>query len=213
MQVGDHFIALGALALYRGDLSEASAYYQKALANAQARQSEWTEATVLRHLGLVAYEKGEYQQMRSFLQKSVSIRRENAIFIYYGIYLSELGSAEVNLAQPRQALHHFKEGLQISTVSYDIVASLIGIVRVALQTDQFWIAAQLLGVCQRYMQMQEVYREIGRVGQKEYERGWAETKAQLGEPAFEQALSEGQAMTLDEAVKYALSLSLADPGG
>ena len=69
LQVGDHLIALGALAYLRGDLEEASEHYQKALTHAQARQSKWAEAIVLRHLGRVAYEKDEFQKMRSLIQE------------------------------------------------------------------------------------------------------------------------------------------------
>jgi tetratricopeptide (TPR) repeat protein len=211
LQVGDHLITLGALAYSRGDLSEASAYYQKALTNALARQSKWTEVTVLRHLGMVAYEKGEYPQMRSFLRQSVLIQRENVKLPSYGIALSMLGSAEINLAHPGQALRYFKESLQISTEPYDIVSSLIGIARAALQTNQPRIAAQLLGACLRHIQLEN--KKLGRVVQKEYERGWGETKTQLEEPAFAQAISAGQAMSLEEAVAYALALPVLNRTG
>jgi tetratricopeptide (TPR) repeat protein len=204
LQVGDHLITLGTIAYNQGDLCEASAYYQKDLASAQAKQSKWTEATVLHRLGIVAYEKGDYEQMRALLQESASIHREIGSFLYE-ISLSLLGIAEINLAKHRQAARHLEESLQLSTAPYDVAFSLIGIARIALQNNQPWIAAQLLGACQRHIEVEAM--QFGRVGKKEYERALVELDAQLDAQACEQAMSAGQAMTLEQAVAYALEVA------
>jgi hypothetical protein len=45
----------------------------------------------------------------------------------------------------------------------------------------------------------------------EYDRGVAAARAGLGEPAFEEARSEGLAMMPEEAIKYALVIREAEP--
>ena len=44
------------------------------------------------------------------------------------------------------------------------------------------------------------------ISQKEYDRGWSEAKKQLDEASFEQAWAEGQALTREQAVAYALEV-------
>ncbi len=47
---------------------------------------------------------------------------------------------------------------------------------------------------------------------EDYDRALELLHSQLDPAGLEKAWAEGQAMNLDEAVKYALSISLADPG-
>jgi tetratricopeptide (TPR) repeat protein len=201
LQVGDHLIMLGYIAFNRGDLNEAQAYFTKTLASAQAMHSQWTEANARLNLGRLAYMQGEYQQMQIDILESVALTRETGSPTFR-ISLLTLGVAEINLGHPRQAALHFKECLRISTDHYDVAACFIGMARVALQMDQAGIAARLLGAAQRFVDVEDY--QYGLVERKEYERGWAGAKAQLGETAFEQALAEGGAKTLEQAVAYAL---------
>ena len=201
LQVGDHYINLGTIQHNRGDLSKANAYYQKALISTQAMQSNWNEANVLHCLGNVAYEQNEYQQMQAFLQQSVSLNRETGSPRLRNS-LSDLGVAEINLGQPRQAAQHFKECLQMSTDSNGVAACLLGIARVALQTNQALPGARLLGAFKRLLEV-DIHQFWP---MKEYEYAWAEAKGQLDAPALEQAISEGQAMTLEQAVAFAMEV-------
>jgi tetratricopeptide (TPR) repeat protein len=200
LQVGDHFIMLGSIAYERGDLIEAQGFFQKALASAQAMQSKWTEANALWNLGKLAYDQNEYQLMQAYLQQSVSLQRETGSVFLKGT-LVHLSVAEINLGLPGQAALHLKECMQISAGEGWMVEPLLGIARIGLQTDRVIPAVQILGV----------YKRLGKGGmdqvlQKEFETAWAEAKSLLDELAFDQAISEGQALTLEQAVELAREL-------
>jgi len=45
---------------------------------------------------------------------------------------------------------------------------------------------------------------LNAIYQKEFDHAWSEAQKQLDGPVFSQAFAEGQAMTLEQAVAYAL---------
>ena len=149
----------------------------------------------------------DFNKMHSLLQESLRLKHETgSVFLYNSLLF--LGIAELHKTHPSQAALHFKECLQISTASDDVAASLIGIAGAALQTNQPWIATQMLGAARRLIDM-EIPRlgSVSSVSKKEYDRGLSEAKKQLDEASFEQAWAAGQAMTREQAVAYALEVN------
>jgi hypothetical protein len=71
-------------------------------------------------------------------------------------------------------------------------------------------AARLLGAGEAFCET--LSRGAPVAGPAEYERARAEGRAALGEAAFAAAWAEGRAMSLDEAVQYALENAEGPPG-
>lgn len=205
---------LGGLKFEEGDLIGSHEYFMKALASAKKMQSKFDEASALVGLGIVAYMQGDFQQMHSDLSKSLILQREIGSATL-GDAVLLMGTAEINLGHPRHAAPLFKECLHISWVSdnyadnplfENVAASLIGIARTALHTNQARTAAYLLATGKRLIDGKKHLYEL--IEQKEYELGWAELKDRLGELEVEQALSEGEALSLVDVVALALNLNV-----
>jgi predicted ATPase/class 3 adenylate cyclase len=197
LQIGDHCILLGWMALSRGDLTQASMYFDRALVTAQAMKSSWTEANALHGLGTVAYGQGEYRQMKTLASQGLAIRREMGLIEADPGRFYNLGVAELHLGETHEAVQHFRECLKIST---DHIVSMIGIARAMLQSNRPRVAARLLGAAKRFMTDLWIW-------QKEYEDAWKELQQQIDLEALAQAFEEGQELTLEEAVALALEVS------
>ena len=206
LQVGDHFIMLGLIAYDQGDYSRSRDYNNKCLTSARAMKSKWTEGNALHNLGQIAYMQKDYSQMQTYLKESVAVKREtgNLYNLYLAGTLPLLGIAELRLTHPKQAILHFKECLNSSNDSRDIIASLIGIAGAAIQTSQPLVAARLLGAVIKLVDAGTI--PLDAIYQKEFDQAWLKAKEGLDGAAFEQALSEGQTMTLEQAVAYALEV-------
>ena len=205
LQVGDLYLMLGEITFEGGDFTNARIFNGKGLAAARAMQSKWTEANALQNLSFINYIEGDYQQMQNELMESVALKRAMG-HPYLWNALLPLAVAEINLAHPDHALLYFKELLRMTIDPVSVPVSLIGIARVSLQTNHILTAAQLLGAAKHWLS--ESYHLSRLIERIEYERGWAEIKDRLGEPGIEQAISEGEALALNEAVALALSLDI-----
>lgn len=203
LQVGDHLVMLGWITFDRGDIADAQEYNRKALTAARGMQSKWTEANVLAQLSDVNYIQGDYQQMRSNLIESVAMKREMG-HPHLWASLSRLGTAEINLAQPRPALEHFKESLQIHLIPEPVL--ILGIARAALHLDQTHTAALLFGAAKRMVEVGSF--QMGPIEKQESERGWTEARTQLGESVFQQAILEGESLSTEEAIAIALAIEI-----
>jgi predicted ATPase/class 3 adenylate cyclase len=206
LQVSDHLIMLGTINYNRGALSKAEAYYERALISAQSTQSNWNEGNILTRIGIIAYEKDEFQRMRDYMVQSAIIHQETGNY-YQKNTENLLGIAEIHLNHLDQAKRHFLECLRMSTVPYDVAVSLIGFARIAVKNGQANLSARLLGACKETIEKGQSL-QFGRIGINEYKLCWYETKMLMEETAFEQAVSLGRSMDLKQAV----ALTQEEPG-
>ncbi len=210
LQVGDIFIMLGRLVRNQGEYQESNDYFHRALNSGRAMQSKYTVAMSLAYLGSIAQLQDKFNEMQVYLLESVALGHEMGSQ-HLPWFLRLLGLSEIHLGHPIQAVQYFKESLQIASSSNEVPDILLGMGRVALQMNQALIGAQLLAAGKRWADM-KIPRPLP-ITQTEYERGCAEAKSQLDESAFERAISEGQALSQDEAVALALAVEIqAEPG-
>ena len=122
---------------------------------------------------------------------------------HLGWSLCLLGVAELHRGLYGLAVIHFKECLQLIDVSWEIANSLAGVAGAILHFNQPRAAALLLGAVKQHLdnKIENMYR-------KDFEHAWSEAQKQLGESEFMQALSEGAAMSVEQAVSLALSISI-----
>jgi predicted ATPase/class 3 adenylate cyclase len=204
LQLGDHYIMLGTMELNQGNLTDASAYYHRGLTAARSMQSRWTESNLLYNLARVAYIQGDFHQTQILASQSLFLKREIGRYVL-GSTLLLLGFAEMHLGKNRNAVQHFKECLKLHTSnSNPTIVSLVGLAKIALQSSQMLIAAQLLNAAKHLMNSQNV--TLGAQFQKDYENAWIEIQNKSNSPEFEKALEAGQVMTLVEAVALAMEV-------
>jgi hypothetical protein len=122
-----------------------------------------------------------------------------------GTTLNDIGRAECDEGRPDLALKHFAEGMTILHGLGDrpgVIESLGGFASVAAATATPRRAARLWGAADalrpEFGNARSVHLSTA------YERQVKAVRALLTSEAFDQAWDEGRAMTLDDAVRYAL---------
>ena len=167
-------------------------------------------AAVLRDLGSVAYELEDYASARSLHEQSLAVLQEagNKTGIAYGLYY--LGLMTDTDGDHAAAVSLFKQSLTMHREAEDSLGTymcLAGLgdwtgVRTELSPDQRERAVRLLGAATlQFEVMGFVLRPRDR---HRYEHGLALARAQLGDEAFEKAWAEGRALSIEQAIEYAL---------
>ncbi len=166
---------------------------------------KWFAAYPLRNLGIVAGMQGDYQRAMPFIEESLVLCRE--INDKYGIASAQnsLGKMALKLGNYERAMTPFKESLTLRREVADrrgIAVCLEGLAGVAGGQAKPILAARLLGAA-------EVIREtIGTPpppsDRAEYDRQVSAVGAVLGQERLAAAWAEGRAMSLEQAIKYAL---------
>ncbi|HEX6034602.1 MAG TPA: tetratricopeptide repeat protein, partial [Anaerolineales bacterium] len=196
---------LGEIAQDEEDLTSAKTYYEQSLALCRALDDIKGISIALGHLAILAFLRRDYERSAMLCQETLAIGRERASKRTMAIALTTLGFASWGKGELEQADASFAEALALQAeLTEKRVAqySLIGIGLIALARNHPIRAARLFGAG-------EALRE--RIGtplppsqRGPYDLLVESIRAQLDTVAFEKAWAEGHAMTLEQAVAYAL---------
>jgi non-specific serine/threonine protein kinase len=205
-----HALALlGILALNEeGDHARATALLEDSLALAREVGDTNREGTTLVNLGYVALLQGDNERATTFSEEALAVARKlgNAGVEILPEALVNLGLAALGQGTHECATVSLKEGLAVAQQvgikasvinALEGMASLTGTLEEAPRTAHLWGAAQAA-------------REITGIALPPGERALhepylASARSQLGEAAWEAAVTEGRAMSLEEAAQYALA--------
>jgi len=200
--------ALGALAwlsLQQSDFPEAEVLAGESLDCARATGDRMLLFCGLAWLAIALREQGRSAEARELYEQSLAQAREIGAPWEIGNVLKEIGRAECNEGRHDLAEKHFAEGIDILHGLGNlpgVIDSLEGLASVAAATGAPRRAARLWGAADALRQ------EIGNLRSVNesiaYERQVKALHATLTAEAFDQACDEGRAMTLDDAVRYAL---------
>jgi predicted ATPase/DNA-binding winged helix-turn-helix (wHTH) protein len=197
--------SLAYLAIEQGEYPEAEARASEAVDLLRARGSREGLCFSLIHLAIALQRRGQWAAAREFYEQSLAIARELGTPWEIGTALREIGLAECDEGHCDLALKHLAEAMTILHGLGDrpgVVESLEGLAGLAAATAAPRRAARLWGAAEA------LQREIDgamSVNQRiTYERQVKPVRAILTAEAFDHAWDEGRAMTLDDAVRYAL---------
>ena len=213
--------ALGDIALAQGDQEGAVKRYQAELALGRETQNDIITAVALVGLGKVAWSQGDYGPATKRFNKALRISRETGpnLAMFQALY----GLGRVAQSRGNDAAAHvfFSEALDVyrQPTSHPLVSMIWGWVSLRnygaavayplgalavlnIAKDNVERAARLLGASEHsYNLIQFQYTPAER---DEHDQAIAAARAALGEEAFAEAWAEGQAMTPEEAIAYAL---------
>jgi tetratricopeptide (TPR) repeat protein len=210
---------LGSWAVHPGDYEQAVQYFEEALPLLRQLGDKWFTAIVLSGLGEVALRQGDYERATALEEEALVLRRE--IQDKWGIAVSSGNFAWIALRQGnlKGAVTLLAESLALRREIGDIGGSawcLEKLAEIALtkgqrasasrRAEDFQRAARLFGAAAALRK--PLGSVIDLVDQPEYERQLALLRAQLDEAAFATAWTEGQAMTLEQAIEEALAVEL-----
>jgi predicted ATPase len=197
---------LGMVAEHSGDYVVARDLYEAALAINRDTGNRLWEANNLGNLGNVAHALCEWNAARRLHTQSLAIKRENGDLRGIAVSLHNLGRTAVSqgdLASARTAhLEAFDLRRQIQSRE-GLAESLGGFASLAAAEGSAGRAATLYGAAMAlHHSLGAPLAENERAG---YDRELATLRVALEEPGFDTAWAAGQAMTLEQAISFALA--------
>lgn len=196
---------LGITAQYAGEYGRAQAALEEGLRLARQTGDKWLIALVITsHWPRVVHE-GSYRSAEPLFQECLTLCRQVGDRSLITWPLVSLGTIALMEGQHARAGLLFKEGLSFAhhvMNKQSIAWSLEGLAETAGAQHQWVRAARLYGAAEALRQVIGCPRQPCEIPM--YNSGLAITRAALGEQQLESIWSEGQAMTTEEAVAYAV---------
>jgi predicted ATPase/DNA-binding SARP family transcriptional activator len=202
----------GFVEMIRGNYSQARPHLEQSLAICQSAQDEWGLDWTTYDLGYLELAKGSLNEAHPLLENALDRFRQHSI--RFGVYraLIALGDVEraksLHASAPRSysSAAYYREALimaQHNHFAIFIVQVLEGLAYTAIAEGKYLFAARLLGKAQARQDSVEPPRFGYHLA--EYQQNLSRLHEQLPEAAFKAAWQEGQAMSLDQIITYALS--------
>lgn len=160
-------------------------------------------------LGEIARAESRSEQAKTYYEEALGLARELGDKWGIAVASSNLGSVVLHNGALDSAKSLFVESLTLGReLGYPLQAAiaLLGFAGVAAAKKQARRAAQLFAVVDALFQAGDK-RIITPADEAEYNRNLAIAREQLDEASFNEAWAEGQKMTLERAVEYALQTS------
>jgi len=206
---------LGLDAELRGDNFAAQKYHEESLGLWRAVGDLWGIARSLDNLGDGATLRGDYKAARSLLAEGLATARAAGDKGIVSLLLWDYGKYFVAQGDDSLARSHWAEGLRICQELGDIWRA-AGLMRSVAelesrsgQTTSFEKAVRLWGSAAALLTARgDAGPNVESTG-----RHVAAARTQLGEARFEAAWAEGSALTLNEAIDYALAVLEASSTG
>jgi len=196
-------LGLGSVAVLREDVLTATAPLEAALAYFRTLGVRHGVAQALNHLGHVAQLQGDYARAAGLHRESLSLFPETHQ-VHIGWAQEGLGEAALAQGDLAAATTHFIASLRIFQSRGDpaIVWSLAGLGSVAALDEEPQRAARLWGAAAA--RRETTGKRAAPASRATYERAMAVARIQLDEATFVAAWAAGRAMSLEQAIAYAL---------
>jgi DNA-binding CsgD family transcriptional regulator len=150
--------------------------------------------------------QGDYERAKAYYEESLSLSRELSIDRYIPILLSNLSQVALRQGDLSQATALCTQSLTLAREAgyqHPITLSLFALAAIAAVAGQPQRAARLFAAAQTLLTI--LGASLEPADRAESERNLATIRTRLDEKALAAAWAEGQAMTLDQAVAYALN--------
>jgi len=203
---------LGRVAYFEQDPLRARTLAAESLAVAEADGDPWLVAFALHLLGIAAYIDGQYPSARALYERSLAIRREIGWREGIGVLFTLLGIVAIRERDFDVAASRFREGLDnMRGVLNDwgISVNLACFAGLAGAEGRWRDAARLAGASSALRQSWQT--PLIPLIETIVDEGLAHARQSLGDEAWAAAWAEGQAMSLEESITFALEARRAQP--
>jgi tetratricopeptide (TPR) repeat protein len=156
----------------------------------------------------IALMRGDYDQARALLQAIQNLSQENGdrmTYLWTRVRLAYLDLHDGKISEARHAFSENAQSFQKNENTIGVVFTLEGMAKLCVTAGKPERAAQLIGWTDTTREEISDMRPL--LEQADVDKIISACLAKMGETAFSDAYEEGQKMTLDEAVAYALSES------
>jgi predicted ATPase len=204
--IAEIVLYLGNIGLTTGDFEQASACYKESATLFRRLGNPWGAALSIGNLGFVALFQRELAQAQVLFDEAMALLHAVGDWFFSGSIL--LGKGYVHLLQGEQerAEAITRDGLRMINEAGDRLFLNYGLVlmaSIAAARQRPIRAARLLGISATFSEMFGV--PLPPIVQAMVEQIVGVTQPQLDEASFGSALAEGRAMTLEQAIAYALA--------
>jgi predicted ATPase/class 3 adenylate cyclase/Tfp pilus assembly protein PilF len=188
-----------------GDIGRAREFLEEALTLSRKAGDPWSIAGILAHLGDAFLRQGDLKRATASSEEAVAMLRELKNRDYLADALDNLGWVALLQGNPERAKAVYAEGLGLRReVGSDLLIpnTLQALASTAAALGEAERAARLFGAVEMLNELSSVDEDIASdelVGPY-----FATARSQLDETSWQEAWAEGRAMTLEEAVSYAL---------
>lgn len=199
------FSNLGIVARQEGDFATARAFYEKGLAIERQLDNPLMIAVLLNNLSNLALNQGEYTSARTYSEEAVSLVREVGAIHDLAVYLHTLSDIVRSQGDYLTARRLYRESLRIYQDLGDqqnLAEVLEGMGRLAALQEQPERAYLLINAAQTLRESIGVARAPD--AQDELDRLLTLARQHASEETVPSAIAEDRAMTLEEAIEYAL---------
>jgi DNA-binding CsgD family transcriptional regulator/predicted transcriptional regulator len=184
---------------------QARSYFLQSLVVLRGRGDKWREARSLNWLGEIARIDGDYMTARSYYEQSLAIQRGVSDETGIALSLFNLGSVTLHEGDYQEAATFFQGALALfqklgrQRGVIDSVAFLAGLAGAMEQPER---AARLFGAAEALHESHGT--RIQHADRIEYDRSVGLIRTQLNDVMMANAWAEGRALTLEQAIEYAL---------
>ena len=202
--LGSVLLLLAGLDVKQGDLSTARVRTDEALAIFRATGMNSGLYWALNSLGDLARLEGDYERAGALYEQALPYARDVGSAVPWTLH--NLGQVAQYQGEHARATALFKESLSLRQQEGEkegIAEALAGLAGVAAATRQPERAARLFGAAETLRHA--IHHDIRRQNREPYDLYLPLARAQLGEAAFSKAWAEGRAVTLEQAIHYALA--------
>ncbi len=204
-ETADVLQTLGELAAEQGDLALAGERFEQALAVCRELPDERRMAGIYLSQGEIARVQGDYENAAKLYSTSLALLESLGDERRRGTALYNLGQVALHQGNHAKAVALFQENIRIGQKlenKWMIAHGLAALVGAAGLSADPARAARLSGAAEALLT--SIGAQMDLADRVEYERHLAETRKQLEEKTFTAARAGGSAMTMEEAVAYAL---------
>lgn len=200
---------LGYLAIYaEGDYARGENLWEESLALAREAEDMDQTGLMLSNLGYPAVLRGDYERARKRCEEALAVAHELGD-ADVGFALNahvNLGLAALGLGDNERAMKSFREALLLGQkigMVPQVIETLEGMASLMATLGEATRVARLWGAAEAARETTGISLSPGE--RTLHEPYLASARSRLGEAAWEEALAEGRAMSLDQAAEYALS--------
>ncbi len=194
------------MATAEGNYTAASSRFEESLILFRELGSKREIAEVLNDRAEVAARQGHYPEARTLIDEAMRLSKELNDKWRMALSLRTLGSIARRQHEPGGGATFIKESLSLFRElgnKFGIIVCLEKLAGVEESQGRPRRAAQLLGTTEAIRDIIGV--PLTPADRKEHDRTVSALRTDLGEDGFEAARAEGAAMTLEQAIGYALS--------
>jgi DNA-binding CsgD family transcriptional regulator/Tfp pilus assembly protein PilF len=197
------------MAFNHGDYTAARAWLEEGLAISQSWEDRWFLQVAYYFLGVIERQQGNDEQAVTLFEQSLTLGREmGAKWGIPGACL-QLGFSRLRQGDDRQATRYFRESLENfaqieGSRPQGFILAFAGLSALAARQQQWERAARLSGSAEGLCCKLDLPLESG--DQADYDHHTSIVRACRHEPQVAAAWAAGQALSLEQAIDYALAL-------